>query len=169
MTDSGISAIPREARAYQGRRAGLVTRSLANTIDALVIGALMTAGYAGLNGLVFALDPRHFEFTDASPLMNVTVVLGLVILYLTATWATTGRTYGNHVMGLRVVSRRGTRLALPIALLRAGLCALFPIGLLWCAGSREHRSLQDVVLRTSVIHDWSPRVQAEPPTDRVSE
>ena len=56
-----------------------------------------------------------------------------------------------------------------IALLRAGLCALFPIGLLWCAGSREHRSLQDVVLGTLVIHDWSPRVQAKPPTDRVSE
>ena len=34
------------------------------------------------------------------------------------------------------------------------------IGLVWCAISRENRSLQDIVLRTSVVHDW-PRSLAD--------
>jgi hypothetical protein len=42
------------------------------------------------------------------------------------------------------------------ALLRAAFCVFFPIGLLWCAGSRANRSVQDVVLRSSVVYDWSP-------------
>jgi ribose/xylose/arabinose/galactoside ABC-type transport system permease subunit len=33
----------------------------------------------------------------------------------------------------------------------------FPIGLLWCGVSASRRSVQDVVLRTSVIYDWRPR------------
>ncbi|MDX6237576.1 MAG: hypothetical protein QOG10_2391, partial [Kribbellaceae bacterium] len=41
--------------------------------------------------------------------------------------------------------------------LRAAFCSLFPIGLFLCVGGREHRSLQDLVLRTSVIYDWQPR------------
>jgi uncharacterized RDD family membrane protein YckC len=60
-------------------------------------------------------------------------------------------------MGLRVVSYRGGRMTLPGALLRAVFCAAVPIGLLWVAVSRENRSLQDVVLRTSVVYDWQPR------------
>ena len=69
-------------------------------------------------------------------------------------FATSGRTVGARVMGLRVVGRRGTRVRWAPALLRAVFCAAFPIGLFWCAVSRESRSVQDVVLRTSVIHDW---------------
>ena len=37
--DGAISVVPSEARAYQGRTAGLVTRLLANTIDALCVVA----------------------------------------------------------------------------------------------------------------------------------
>ena len=45
MTTGGVSPIPREARPYQGQRAGLVTRSLAAAIDALVVGVLVLFGY----------------------------------------------------------------------------------------------------------------------------
>jgi hypothetical protein len=34
----------------------------------------------------------------------------------------------------------------------------FPIGILWVAMSHENRSVQDVVLRTSVIYDWETQV-----------
>lgn len=44
---------------------------------------------------------------------------------------------------------------------RAALaCALFPIGLLRVAVSQENRSLQDVVLRTSVIYGWCDSLAA---------
>jgi uncharacterized RDD family membrane protein YckC len=74
--------------------------------------------------------------------------------YWTIGWATTGRTIGNLVMGLRVVSRKGQHPHWAGAALRAAFCAFFPFGLLWVIVSRSNRSVQDVVLRTSVIYDW---------------
>ena len=61
---------------------------------------------------------------------------------------------GDRVMGLRVVGRKGKRMRWTGAFLRAVFCTVFPIGLFWCAISRENRSLQDMVLRTSVVHHW---------------
>ncbi|WP_432937026.1 RDD family protein [Kribbella sp. CA-253562] len=155
--DERISPVPREARPYQGRRAGLVTRAAAGAIDAVVVLALLLAGYLAVNGLLFLVDPRSFRFTEASPLPAVTTALVVLVGYLSFAWSITGRTYGCHVMGLRVVGSRGGRVRPHIAVLRAVLCALFPIGLLLCAGGRSPRSAQDVVLRTSVIYDWQPR------------
>ena len=66
-------------------------------------------------------------------------------------------------MGLRVVNLR--RPAAGTAGVPASMfCVVFPVGLFWVAFSRENRSLQDVVLRTSVIHDWLIRVPRR--TDR---
>ena len=56
--------------------------------------------------------------------------------------------------GLRVVGRKGSRMRWIPSLLRAAFCAVFPVGLFWCAVSHENRSVQDIVLRTSVIHEW---------------
>jgi hypothetical protein len=33
------------------------------------------------------------------------------------------------------------------------VCTIFPIGLLWVLVSQENRSVQDVLLRTSVVYD----------------
>ena len=155
MTMAGpISPIPPEARPYQGQRAGIVTRSVAGVIDAVVVVTLLLGGYVAVNGLLFLLDPRGFEFTEAAPLLSVTAGLVVLVVYLATAWSITGRSYGCHVMGLRVVDSRGQRLRPHVALLRAVFCALLPIGLLLCAGGRKHSSLQDVVLRTSVIYDW---------------
>jgi uncharacterized RDD family membrane protein YckC len=157
MTAGGVSPVPREARPYQGKRAGLVTRLVVATIDAGVVGVILAAGYAGLNALVFMLDPRGFSFIGGSLLTSMMAALTLTVLYLTASWASTGRSYGCHLMGLRVVGRRGGKPGLVVAWLRALGCTFFPIGLVWCAWSTGNRSLQDLVLRTSVIYDWMPR------------
>jgi uncharacterized RDD family membrane protein YckC len=158
MNERRVSPVPREARPYQGRRAGLVTRMAAAVIDAGVVGGVMIAGYLAWAGLEFMVDPLGFRFPDPAALLSLTWAFVVLVVYLTAAWTLSGRTYGDHVMGLRVVGRGGRPIRLPAAFLRALLCAVFPIGLLWCAGSREHRSIQDVVFRTSVIYDWQPRV-----------
>ncbi len=155
-----ISPVPREARPFQGQSAGLVTRVIANAVDALAVGAAIVTAYAGFNALLFMIDPRGFEFTRVSGVACVTTGLVTLLVYFTLAWSITGRTYGDHVMGLRVVGRRGGRVRPPTALVRAAFCVGFPIGLLWCAGSRSRRSLQDTVLRTSVIYDWRPRHDA---------
>ena len=145
----------------RGTEPACVTRVVANVVDAGVVVAVVVAGYAALNGLVFMFDPRGFRFIETGARQLVTAGILAYVLYATAAWSTVGRTYGCHVMGLRVVSRRGRRLHLLIALARAVLCVVFPIGLLWCAVSRTQRSLQDLALRTAVIYDWSPRADLD--------
>jgi uncharacterized RDD family membrane protein YckC len=155
-----VSIVPREAQPYQGRRAGLVSRSVAGVIDGAVVVAAVLAGYVAANGLRFLVHPRGFQFSEASPLPSVATALLVLVGYLCVAWSTTGRTYGCHVMGLRVIGRGGGRVRPLVALLRAVFCTLFPLGLLLCAGGRQHSSLQDLVLRTSVIYDWRPRTTA---------
>jgi uncharacterized RDD family membrane protein YckC len=159
MKEGGVSPVPREARPYQGHPAGVVTRVAAAAIDAGVVAAVLLLSYCGLAGFLFLLDPRHFTFPDSSLLRSLTTAFFVLVVYLTAAWWFSGRTYGDLVLGLRVLNHNGERLRLPGALLRAGFCGLVPIGLLWCAVSRDNRSLQDVFLRTRVVYDWEPRRQ----------
>lgn len=171
MTDADLTPIPREVRPYQGVPAGLVTRLVANTIDAVVVGVMLVGCYLGLVGVLFFLTPRSFKLPDPSFLGSMVVILVLLIVYLTFAWWGAGRTYGDHVMGLRVVGGRGQRLGFIRSALRAVFCAFFPIGLLWCAWSPWRRSVQDAVLRTQVIYDWrhgggEPRVLPDPPVLR---
>jgi len=156
VSEPQVSPIPREARAYQGHRAGLITRLFAATIDLVVVVVIMFSIYLGLNGFRFMLNPRTFEFSPISFVRSLLLGSGVAVLYLAGGWMASGRTYGCHVMGLRVVNFRGRRIPPVTALIRAAFCVYFPIGLVWCAASRANRSLQDVVLRTSVIYDWSP-------------
>jgi uncharacterized RDD family membrane protein YckC len=155
MVERRLSAIPPAARELQGRRAGLITRVLANTVDFGIVVGIVAGGYAAVVAVRFLWNSRTFTFP--APGFGVLVAVGSVVmvLYLTAAWTTSGRTYGDHLLGLRVVNWRGRRLRPVGALLRAVLCVLFPIGLFWIALSRENRSLQDVLLRSSVVYDWS--------------
>jgi uncharacterized RDD family membrane protein YckC len=155
MVDRRLSAIPPAARDLQGRRAGLITRLLANTVDFGVVAGIVAGGYAAAAALRFLWNSRTFTFP--APGLGVLVVAGSVVmvLYLTAGWTASGRTYGDHLLGLRVVGRRGRPLRPVAAFLRAVLCVLFPIGLFWIALSRQNESVQDVLLRSSVVYDWS--------------
>jgi uncharacterized RDD family membrane protein YckC len=157
LTTSGISPLPAEARPYQGHRAGLVSRLVAAAIDGLLVGLALLLGYAGFAALLFIIDPRSFSFPEPGLFFSLTAAFVVLVVYLTASWWIGGRSYGSHVMGLRVVSYNGTTMTLVGALVRALFCAVLPIGLLWAAVNRENRSLQDVVLRTSVIYDWQPQ------------
>lgn len=154
MSTSGVSPVPREARPYQGERAGVVTRMVAAVIDALTVAGILLVGYGVVAGVRFMLSPRHFSLPRAGWLFNLTAAFVVLVIYLTAAWVLNGRTYGCLVMGLRVVSRHKENPRLIGALARAIGCVLFPIGILWCAVSAQHRSLQDVLFRTSVIYDW---------------
>ena len=157
MSGPEISPVPREARPYQGHSAGLVTRVVANTIDAAIVGVMVGAIYLGLVSVKFLLDPRTFEWPNGNFLVSLTTTLFLATGYLTLGWWLFGRSYGDHVMGLRVVGRSGRRLGPLRSLMRAAFCVFFPIGLFWCLVSPQRRSVQDVVLWTRVVYDWLPR------------
>jgi uncharacterized RDD family membrane protein YckC len=150
-----ISPIPPAARALQGERAGLVSRLLANTVDFCIVVAAVVGLYLAVAALRFLWSSRTFTFP--APAFGVLLLVGAAVMvgYLTASWTAVGRTYGDHLLGLRVVAYSGRPLSLRRALARAVLCVLFPIGLFWVVFSRENRSVQDVLLRSSVLYDWS--------------
>lgn len=146
--------VPREARPFQGNPAGVVTRGVAAVTDLLVVLSVGALIWVGSAALVFIFRPTRFAFPSPTLTLSL-VVLGVVAwVYLTAWWATSGRTLGNQLLGLRVVTVRDRRLPWSVAALRALAYIVFPVGLLWSAVSSKCRSLQDIVLRTQVIYDW---------------
>jgi uncharacterized RDD family membrane protein YckC len=158
-----VDPIPREARPFQGHRAGLMTRIAAAAIDLGIVIVALGVCYLGVSAFLFLRDPPSFSPPAPSPLVMYVAGGLLLMLYLAVSWMGNGRTYGNHVMGLRVVNRRGHRLHPVVSFVRAALYVVFPIGLLWVLVSGHNRSLQDLIVRTSVIYDWYARGMPHPP------
>src|SRR5262245_20265022 len=104
MMIASVDPIPREARNFQGRRAGLITRGLAAAIDFGVVALAIAAAYIGYSAVLFLFRPARFQLP--TPSWQVTVIVGYILmtLYLTGSWHSGGRTYGCHLMGLRVVN-----------------------------------------------------------------
>ncbi|MBM9469352.1 RDD family protein [Nakamurella leprariae] len=136
-----------------GRPAGIVTRGAANLVDIVLVVLAVGLGYAGWVGLRFLLAPTSFRPTAPTyGWVLAAFALGLFVYWATA-WAGPGRSKGAQLLGLRVTDRRGARLSPWRAAVRAALCVVFLPGLLWVLISRRNRSVQDVLLRTSVVYD----------------
>ena len=150
-----ILTVPAEARGFQGRRAGIVSRVFANGVDFVILLVLLGALYFGWSAVLFLRRGTDFRFPTVSYARAYVVGAIVFSLYFAVAWWSTGRTYGDQIMGLRVIDRSGERLRLWHALLRAVLCVLFPLLLFWAVVNG--RSVQDIVVRTSVIYDWENR------------
>jgi uncharacterized RDD family membrane protein YckC len=148
------SVIPPEGRPIQGLRAGIVSRLIANTIDLAVLAIALVVVYLGINGVRFLWNAQNFQFSSVDRALAFVVAAVLLVIYLTVAWVSAGRTFGDHVLGLRVVSRGGGPVSPLVAFARALFCVVLPIGIFWVAVSPANRSVQDVVLRTSVRYDW---------------
>jgi uncharacterized RDD family membrane protein YckC len=138
----------------ESRIAGIVSRGVAGVLDVAVVAAILGVLYLGflLIGLLFA--GRSFEPPDPNVLFSGVATYLVAVAYLAGCWSVSGRTVGSVAMGLEVVNRRGARLGPVRALVRAVLCTVFPIGLLWVAVDSRRRSAQDIVLRSRVIYAW---------------
>lgn len=166
LPDRDLPALPTDAIAFQGERAGLVSRAVAAAIDVAIVFVVVLATIAALWMLSFIINPTSADFAtslqdaagrqDRIPSVLSMVLYGYLVnvLYWTVFWALSGRTIGNLVMGLRVINSKGNRPGWVGSFLRAMFCTAFPFGLLWVLVSGRNRSVQDVVLRTSVIYDW---------------
>jgi uncharacterized RDD family membrane protein YckC len=150
-----VSTVPAAAARRQGQPAGLVSRLMANGLDFFIVLLFLGVTYLGACGWQLLVHPSRFSFPSLPRGAVLGICLGFSLIYLTICWWLTGRTYGDRVMALRVVNFRGRKPLFPGALVRALLYVAFPVGVLWCAINRSNRSVQDVVLRTSVIYDWT--------------
>jgi uncharacterized RDD family membrane protein YckC len=168
-TAEHASVLPRSARPYQGRRAGIATRSAAAVVDLLVVIVVVAALYLAFAGGAFVLHPSSFQWPRHLAWSVPVIGFLVAVPYLTLTWCATGRSYGDALFGLRVVNRHGQRLNLFGSAVRAILCVVFPLGLFWVVISRRNRSLQDIVVKTSAIYDWIPEPAASVSTIRVED
>jgi uncharacterized RDD family membrane protein YckC len=131
-----------------------VTRTLANVVDLLVVAALLAAGYLGVAGLVFLRRGAAFSFPIVSFRVGYAVWFAAWIVYMAVGWGLNGRTYGDQLLGLRVRTIDGGEVRRVRAVLRAVLCAVAPLLLIWVAFSRQQRSVQDLIVGTHVVYDW---------------
>lgn len=142
----------REDRAPEprGDTAGVVSRCLAALVDALVVAGIGLAVQFAFGGLRLLVDGPPFRMPDLSVWLTGALGWVVAVLYLTVCWASTGGTVGDWLLGLRVTGRTGRLLGVPRALVRAVLCIVLPVGLLWIPFSRRHASAQDVVMASAV-------------------
>lgn len=156
------------ATSLQGARAGLVSRLVANGIDAVVVVVLVSVAYLTAAGFAFFIDPQDFKFPKPHLFLTSTLSTSATAVYLAVGWWISGRTPGKQVVGLRVVDVSGTSVGLGRSIARAVACLLFPLGFLWTAFSMRQASVQDLLLNTAVIYDWEshlappPRIAASP-------
>jgi uncharacterized RDD family membrane protein YckC len=138
--------------------AGVVTRSLAAGVDVAVVVLMATVLDLAAAGVRFAWSPIGFRWPQPALGATVGVLLVVAVGYLAAGWAMAGRTYGGRLLGLRVLSSRLELLGWTRCVVRAAVCVVWPIGLLWCGINRRRRSVADLVVRSVVVYDTHPYV-----------
>ena len=104
-----VEVVPAEARGIQGHPAGLISRTIANILDLGLVFAFVAGTYVVWAGVKFLWQGREFTrptpgFARAFAFMTV-----VHVVYFAAAWTTSGRTFGDRLMGLRVVGRSGRR------------------------------------------------------------
>ena len=139
------------------RRAGFVSRASADGIDFVIVGLIFTLILFGVALTKYLVGNSPFELPRPALGISSTAQYLLFTAYLAWGWASTGRTPGKALLGLRVVTAHGDPLRPSRALARAALCALLPIFLLWVLVSRKNAGVHDLLLKTTVIYDWRPR------------
>jgi len=146
------------AAAVRGRRARLVSRALAARVDFVVIGLLLFGILVGFAALRYLVD-GEFDMPHIGAVFSATAFPLVAVIYLTVLWTTTGRSVGKHLFGLRVVRDDGTPLGILRAAARSLVCVVLgAVSLLWAAVSKRNAGVHDLVLRTSVVHDWAATV-----------
>jgi uncharacterized RDD family membrane protein YckC len=150
--------------------AGLVTRGVAFTLDALIVTVISLA-VTGSVSLVLSIFGSSIGDLPAW----VKVVFGaggwivLNLVYFVSSWSLTGQTAGMRVMSIRVTGRNGGRLSIWRGVLRAAglVLAAIPLfaGYLLILVNDRRRGLQDLLAGSVVIfsfdqeQEWGGRLQ----------
>ncbi len=153
----------------QGQYAGFVSRSIAYTIDLLVIVVTIALVGATLNlflqffRLDELLDTMLASQTILGTSLRIITFLGstafISFSYFVLAWTlTAGQSVGKLLIGIRIVPLDGTNITFwrstlrYFALLLSALI-LF-IGLLWVLVSDRRQGWHDKIAKTCVIYDW---------------
>jgi uncharacterized RDD family membrane protein YckC len=169
MTPGSVSGTHGDhVRVLRVRAATFPRRLTAALVDVLVVVAV-TVGLTCAAGLALGVPlPKAKELgpdllvaglLDRSPMAvgALGLLLGIGALYQIYFGGITGQTLGKRLVGVRVISNRGTPPGAARGMVRfvALLVSLLPVGLgwLWCLFDRERRALHDHLVGTYVIFD----------------
>ena len=149
------------AVAMQGLRAGFASRITAAAVDVLVVFIAFLLALAGWAVAVYLVTDDPLDLPDPGAVATGMGMAALLVVVLTVAWSGSGRTIGNSLVGLRVVTERGNDVRWPRALTRAVIVVALPgVSMLWILVSRKNAGVHDLVCRTTVIYDWRPRSPA---------
>jgi len=157
------TAGPRSVVASPARTdyAGLVSRSIAYVLDALVVGFLVSAAVAVVLVVAAVAGAHARDLAVAAASAYVLFLPAFLTVYCALLWLLAGRTPGMAALGLRVTRADGRPVLWFAALLRALLLVCFPLGALWLLVDRRHQALHDKVARTVVVRSSGPRDRLE--------
>jgi uncharacterized RDD family membrane protein YckC len=143
------------ALALQGRRAGFVSRAAAAAIDVGIVFVAFLVALAGWAVVEYLVTDDQLELPDPGAVWSGAGMFVLLVVVLTIAWSGPGRTIGNTVVGLRVVTDSGRPLRWLRALVRAVIVAGLPlVSMGWILVSRKNAGLHDLACRTTVVYDW---------------
>jgi uncharacterized RDD family membrane protein YckC len=157
MTDD-----PGDQDGLWGHYAGCVSRFFAYLVDSgtstgIFMLVLATASFAAS---ILVGHPINWSRGD---LWVAIAFAAWQFVYYAYSWASSGKTFGMALLGVRVVSREGAEAGPRRAVVRT---LAFPLSFLLCglgfAGilvGRERRALHDVIAGTAVVYTWHARAQ----------
>jgi uncharacterized RDD family membrane protein YckC len=144
----------------QGHYAGAVTRLVAFIVDQAVVTAVFSIAVAATTYAIDLVADHQGSFEFPTWALASSFALWW-ILYYSYSWATSGKTFGMAVLGLRVVRRNGEDAGVRSAVLRTLSLPLsfllFGLGFVGIITNREHRALHDRIADTAVVYDWDAR------------
>ena len=141
--------------ARKGEYAGPATRLAAYAVDVAVSTILLAVLVVGAVVVLALVTGAEVKLRVPSEIGAPATAVWL-FLYFFVSWATTGKTPGMSLLGLRVADRDGGEVRPGRAALRSLVFPLSFIGGLGLIGiliGREHRALHDVIAGTIVVYD----------------
>jgi uncharacterized RDD family membrane protein YckC len=146
------------ARESQGLRAGIASRLAAGAVDVAVIFGTFIGVLCVVALLRFLFDHESLHLPRPDRLVTVVSIVVIGVIELSTAWSGSGRTVGDDVVGLRVVTSSGGVVRTRRAFVRAVLVMLTGgLVLLTALVSKRNNGVHDWLCRTAVVYDWRPR------------
>jgi uncharacterized RDD family membrane protein YckC len=159
VTGTGAETVARAS--LQGNYSGAVSRLAAYGLDLVISSFLFTLAVAAVDFVASIVVGHSVHWGRANSVVAGALYAVWLFLYFAYSWATTGKTPGMVVMGIRVVRTDGGHpetwraavrtLVLPISV------ALWWVSLPLVLLQREHRAPHDLVAGTAVVYAWDAR------------
>ena len=156
-----LSATSEEGRySVTGYYAGPLSRAVGAVLDAIIVFATFTLGFAAVNLLSTVVLGIPLDQNRTGIVATVAFAVWW-FSYSFACLAVSGRTVGKGLIGIRVVAADGQSVAVRGAFVRTltfPLSALFlGLGFVPLVVRRDHRALHDLLAGTCVVSDWGDR------------